>query len=86
MIDNETLEYKVEELPVHLQKGPQWEILTGMEIDVPSGFHPSDVEDSFFAPTNKDNNVGVAKMSYLMEERITSTHKSHRSLSKASQQ
>ncbi len=38
-----------------------------MEIDVPSGFHPSGVEDGFFVPTNKDNNVGVAKMSYLME-------------------
>ncbi len=80
MIDNETFEYEVEELPVHLQKGPRWEILTGMEIDVPSGFYPSGVEDGFFAPTKKDNNVGVAKMSYLTEadERIKRPEFAHK--------
>ena len=47
---------------------------------MPSGFHPSGVEDGFFAPTNKDNNVGVAKMSYLTEadERIKRPEFAHK--------
>jgi hypothetical protein len=56
--DDTTFEYDVKELPAHQQKGPRWEILAGVEIEVPSGFHPNGVEEGFFAPTNKDNDLG----------------------------
>jgi hypothetical protein len=35
---------------------------------LPEGFDASGVEIGYFAPTNKDNNVGAAKMEYLTGE------------------
>ena len=46
-------EFKFEEmvLPSHLQKGPKWNLLTGMEVTLPEGIGPSGVEDGYFGPT-----------------------------------
>ena len=68
IIASDTFEYDIEELPTHLQKRRWWEILAGVEIELPSGFHPSGVEDRFFSPTNKENDLGIPKKSYLTED------------------
>ena len=36
------------------RKGPWWEILTGVEVELPAGFHKSGAEMGYFAPANKD--------------------------------
>jgi hypothetical protein len=57
-------------VPLHMQKGPKWILLQGVDVDLPEGFHPSGAEEGFFAPTNKDNVVGAPKKKYLTEAPI----------------
>ena len=67
-IDVDTFTYQAEQIPFSRQKGPKWEILTGIDIQLPDGFHPSGVEEGFFAPTNQENAVGAQKKNYLMQD------------------
>ena len=60
--------YQAQQIPFSKQKGPKWEILTGIDIQLPDGFHPRGVEEGFFAPTNQENPVGVQKKIYLMQD------------------
>ena len=67
-IDVDTFKYQAQQIPFSKQKGPKWEILTGIDIQLPDGFHPRGVEEGFFAPTNQENPVGVQKKIYLMQD------------------
>ena len=69
-IDEKTFEYQYEFTPEHLKKGPKWMVMVGKEIELPSGFAPSGVEEGFFAPTNKENATGKPKLSYLTDDPI----------------
>ena len=69
-IDDTTFEYQFEDVPEHLKKGPRWKVLIGKEIELPVGFAASGVEEGFFAPTNKENAVGMPKLSFLTDTPI----------------
>ena len=63
----DSFEFEEKVLPSHLQKGPKWKLLTGMEVTLPEGIGPSGAEDGYFGPTNKDNYIGPPKLSYLTD-------------------
>jgi hypothetical protein len=68
-IDEESFSYKEIEVPRRDDhKGPWWEILTGVEVALPAGFHKSGGEMGYFAPTNKNSVTGSTKFSYLTGE------------------
>ena len=69
-IDDTTFECQFEDVPEHLKKGPRWKVLIGKEIELPVGFAASGVEEGFFAPTNKENAVGMPKLSFLTDTPI----------------
>ena len=69
-LKDDEFEFEEKVLPSHLQKGPKWKLLTGMEVTLPEGIGPSGAEDGYFGPTNKDNYVGPPKLSYLTDTPI----------------
>lgn len=69
-LNEDAFEFEEKVIPSHLQKGPKWKLLTGMEVTLPEGISLTGVEDGFYGPTNRDNFVGPPKLSYLTDAPI----------------
>mgnify|MGYP006193039927 CR=1 FL=1 len=67
-IDDDNFSYKKTETQEVQHNKICWEILIGLDITLPEGFHASGAEEGFFAPTNKDNVEGASKKAYLTGE------------------
>ena len=70
-IMDDSFSYEMEEEAINEKSsgiGTSWVVLTASDCLFPEGFDASEVESGFFAPTNKDNHVGLPKKEHLTGE------------------